>query len=186
VRDDGNRWDDRYQATTPVEPRRPEALERWPELDGLLPTDGRALDIASGPGSVTLWLAERGLEVTALDVSGVAIDLLRNAAGTHGLADRIDTQVADLDDGLPIDVIDRDLIVCQRFRDAALSTVMIDRLRRGGYAVVTVLSAVGAQHPGTFHAPPNALLDEFGADDRCDVLRHDESDGVAHIVIRRR
>jgi 2-polyprenyl-3-methyl-5-hydroxy-6-metoxy-1,4-benzoquinol methylase len=33
----------------------------------LLPESGRCLDIASGTGAVTLWLAQQGLEVTALE-----------------------------------------------------------------------------------------------------------------------
>lgn len=152
----------------------------------MLPADGRALDVASGPGAVTFWLAERGLHVTALDASAVAIGLLCTAAATLGLDDRIDARVTDLDDGLPVDVADCDVIVCQRFRDPVLAPILIDRLRTGGYAVVTVLSVVGAQQPGGFHAPSGALWDEFGADERCDVLHHDEGDGVAHIIVRRR
>ena len=186
MRDDGQRWDNRYRATTRVDPRQPEALERWPDVATLLPTTGRALDVASGPGSVTLWLAERGLHVTALDVSAVAIELLGTAAATLGLDDLIDARVVDLDDGLPADVVDCDLIVCQRFRDRALAPTMIDRLRVGGYAVVTVLSTVGARRPGAFHAPSGELWDEFGSDERCEVLHHDEGDGVAHVIVRRR
>ena len=190
MRDDGRRWDERYRTTTSVEPRPPEALTFWPHLASQLPTAGRALDIASGPGSVALWAARRGFDVTALDASAVAIALLERTADnlgpTGGLSGRIDARVVDLDDGLPADIIDVDLIVCQRFRDPALTTTIIDRLSVGGYALVTVLSAVGAERPGDFHAPPAALSTEFGDDDRCDVLHHHEGDGVAHIVVRRR
>ena len=120
----------------------------------------------------------------------MAIALLERTADdlgpTGGLSGRIDARVVDLDEGLPADIIDVDLIVCQRFRDPALTTTIIDRLSVGGYALVTVLSAVGAERPGDFHAPPAALSTEFGDDDRCDVLHHHEGDGVAHIVVRRR
>ena len=190
MRDDERRWDERYRTTTLVEPQQPEALQHWPHLATQLPVAGRVLDIASGPGSVALWAAERGFDVTALDASAVAIALLERTADDlvdHGRLDGpIDARVVDLDDGLPSDIVDVDLIVCQRFRDPALTTVIIDRLNLGGFALVTVLSAVGAERPGEFHAPPGALWTEFGVDDRGDILDHHEGDGIAHIVVRRR
>lgn len=186
MRDDATRWDERYRTTTRVEAQAPETIRRWPDIAEVLPSSGRALDIASGPGAVSLWLAARGLDVTALDASPVAIELLRTAAGALGHEHRIHASVVDLDDGLPADRLGYDVIVCQRFRDPALSPAMIDGLRSGGYAMVNVLSAVGAQQPGAFHAPPGALWGEFAGDDRCEVLHHEEGGEVAHIVVRRR
>jgi SAM-dependent methyltransferase len=186
VHDDARRWDERYRTTTHVDAQQPEVIERWPDVAGLLPSTGRCLDIASGPGSVTLWSAERGLDVTALDASPVAIDLLRSAATALGCSERVDARVVDLDDGLPADAVDYDLVICQRYRDPTLSPMIVDRLRVGGYALVTVLSAVGAAQPGAFHAPAGALWSEFSTDRRCAVLHHEEGDGVAHIVVRRR
>ena len=186
MHDDGPRWDERYRTTTTVTPCQPEAAELWPGAASQLPTAGRCLDVASGPGSVTLWAVERGLNVTALDASVVAIALLDTAARELGHDDCIDARVVDLDEGLPTDIVECDLVVCQRFRDPALTAAMVDRLRRGGYALVTVLSAVGTADPGEFHAPPGALWNEFSADDRCEILHHQEGDGVAHIVVRRR
>jgi SAM-dependent methyltransferase len=184
VHDDGQRWDARYATITHVVAVAPEAIERWPELTSLLAQRGRCLDVACGPGGVTLWLADRGLDVIALDASGVAIDLLERAAGTAELADRVDARVVDLDDGLPDDVRDLDLIVCQRFHDPALLATMIERLRVGGVAIVTVLSQVGADRPGPYHAIPGELRATF-TNEGCEILRDDEGDGVAHIVVRR-
>lgn len=186
MHDDGPRWNERYSASPAPSPRAPEALDRWPEVDALLPESGRCVDIASGTGAVTLWLAQRGLEVTALDVSDVAIERLEAAATAGGLSGRIDARTVDLDQGLPEDLDDLDLVVCQRFRDAALYRPIVDRLRTGGLAVVTVLSSVGADDPGPFHAPAGELSTAFGADERCEVLHQFEGDGVAHVVVRRR
>lgn len=186
MQDDGPRWDERYAALAPPEPRAPDAVDRWPDLITLLPTSGRSVDIASGPGAVTLWLALRGVHVTALDVSAVAIDRLVAAAATHGVVDRIDARTIDLDQGLPADLIDLDLIVCQRFRDRALYGAMVDRLRPGGLAVITVLSSVGAEQPGRFHAPAGELAEAFGADERDEILHQFEGDGLAHVVVRHR
>jgi len=185
VDDDAERWDGRYASAPPVEARSPEVIARWPDLAALLPTNGRCIDVASGPGAITLWLAERGLDVTALDISGVAISQLDAAAAASGWADRVDARTVDLDDGFPDDLGELDLIVCQRFRDPLLYPVMIDRLRSGGLAVVTVLSSVAVDDPGPFHAPSGELRAAFTTD-RCEILHHREGDGLAHVVARRR
>lgn len=183
--DDAKRWDQRYESAPQVEARSPEVIARWPELQALLPTGGRCVDVASGPGAITLWLASRGLDVTALDISGVAVSHLDAAVAAGGSADRVDARTVDLDDGFPDDLHDIDLIVCQRFRDPLLYPVMIDRLRLGGLAVVTVLSSVGVDDPGPFHAQSGELRAAFTTD-RCEILHHHEGDGLAHVVARRR
>jgi tellurite methyltransferase len=67
----------------------------------LLPTTGRALDVAGGTGRDALWLAARGLSVTLVDVSdtalaeatrravavGVALDVVRCELGVDPLPD---------------------------------------------------------------------------------------------------
>jgi SAM-dependent methyltransferase len=186
VHDDGRRWNERYATTGHVEARPPEVIERWPELVSLVPETGRCLDVASGPGAVALWFACRGLAVTALDASGVAIGLLREAAAGAGVAGRVDALEFDLDEGLPDDLGSFDVIVCQRFRDPALYAPLIDRLGPGAIAMITVLSSVGSADPGPFHAPPKELFLTFGADGRCEILHAWEGQGVAHIVVRRR
>lgn len=185
MHEDGPRWNERYAASPTPSPRAPEALDRWPELASLLPVSGRCLDIASGTGAVTLWLAQHGLQVAALDVSDVAIGRLEAAATARGLSGRIDARTVDLDEGLPVDLEDLDLVVCQRFRDPTLYQPIVDRLRTGGLAVVTVLSSVGADGPGPFLADAGELSVAFGADERCEILHEFEGDGVAHVVVRR-
>jgi SAM-dependent methyltransferase len=185
MREDAERWNDRYAATQAVDARAPEAIERWPHLTSLLPVEGRCLDVACGPGAVTLWLAERRLDVTALDASSVAVDLLDSAAAAAGLSTRVDARVVDLDDGLPEDLNDLDLVVCQRFRDTRLYRIIIERLRPGGLAIITVLSTVGTHEPGPFHAPRGELREFFESDPRCEIVHETECDGVAHLVARR-
>lgn len=191
--DDRRRWDRRYQeaadggapGSTAVVPAAPDALTWVPGLVDRLPAAGQALDMACGPGSVTLWLAARGLDVVGLDVSPVAIDLLRRAAHANSLDGRVEARVTDLDLGIPGDLVELDLIVCQRFRKPALYPVMLDRLRKGGIALATVLSAVGTDDPGPFHAPRGELLAAFTTD-ICDIVHHRERDGLASIVLQRR
>lgn len=185
MRDDGLRWDERYRAATPTVPAPPEILAARPELEVYLPRAGRGVDIACGTGAVALWMAQRGLRVTALDASTVAIDLLRQAATAAGLADRIDALVVDLDDGLLTDPDGVDVIVCQRFHDPRIYPGILAQLRPGGVALVTVLSEVGCDDPGPFHAPAGEL-DGIFATDEVEVIHRDEGAGTASIVVRRR
>jgi thioredoxin reductase/SAM-dependent methyltransferase len=57
---------------------------------------GRALDAGAGEGADALWLAERGWQVTALDLSQVALDRGAQAAEERGLGDRVRWRQADL------------------------------------------------------------------------------------------
>jgi tellurite methyltransferase len=56
---------------------------------------GKALDLACGTGRNALWLAEHGWNVTAVDGSAAAIEILRNRACERTLT--VDARVADLE-----------------------------------------------------------------------------------------
>jgi SAM-dependent methyltransferase len=188
--EDRARWDERYAGRdggTASAPTAPEALALLDEgMLAQLPTAGRALDIACGPGGQAVWLAQRGLHVLAIDVSPVAVRLTKAAAGEHGVGDLIDARVHDLDAGLPADATGFALVVCQRFRGRDLYPQIVDGLVPGGFAIVTVLSAVGLEGaPGEFHAPAGELLAAFGQTD-VDIVAQSERAGVASIVVRRR
>src|ERR1700687_4321971 len=70
-------WDAKHQAAADEAPPEPASFVR--ELLPLLPT-GPALDLACGTGRHTLLLASRGQAVTAVDGSGVALDVLERRA----------------------------------------------------------------------------------------------------------
>lgn len=182
MEDDRRRWDERWSSHGPPEPRAPDALADRPDLLSLVPDAGRLLDVACGPGAVSLWAATRGLAVVALDVSPVAIDLLRAAArATHVT---VDARVADLDHGLPTGLGRFDVVVCQRYRDARLHRALVEATAPGGLVVVTVLSEVGAPSPGPFHAPAGELRQTFARPELA-VLHDVEAAGVASLVARR-
>ena len=52
---------------------------------GLLPAAGRALSVADGEGRNSVWLAERGLTVDALDFSPVAIEKAKALANARNV-----------------------------------------------------------------------------------------------------
>jgi SAM-dependent methyltransferase len=183
VRDDAERWNARWQDRTPGEPCPPKGL-----LDEEVPpVGGRCLDVACGMGEVTVWAAQRGFRVVALDASEVAVDSLRTSVADVGLEDLVDARVHDLDDGLPDDLTGAcALVICQRFRDVALYPQLVAALESGGVLVVTVLSRVGILGPaGPFHAPAGDLALGF-RDLDVDILRIVEEDGEATLVARRR
>lgn len=182
VHDDTVRWNDRYTGRVTGAPSMPKGL------GGVaLDRTGLCLDVACGLGETAIWAAQRGYEVVAIDASDVAITALNTAAILHGVRDRIDTRVVDLDHGLPIDVAARcSLVICQRFREPALYEQFELMLRPGGVAVVTVLSEVGlAGTPGPFHAPPGELVGALRSSEELTIERHVELDGEATIVARR-
>lgn len=63
-------WDQRYAGSGALWSGQPNGV-LVQEAGGLRP--GRALDVGCGEGADAIWLAEQGWDVTALDVSGVAL-----------------------------------------------------------------------------------------------------------------
>ncbi|WP_433292157.1 class I SAM-dependent methyltransferase [Actinoplanes sp. CA-030573] len=68
---DEQAWDERYRESDRIWSGNPnEALVA--EVADLPP--GRALDLGCGEGADAVWLAKRGWQVTAVDISGVALE----------------------------------------------------------------------------------------------------------------
>lgn len=63
-------WDERYSGSGAVWSGNPNP-QLVAEAAGLAP--GRALDVGCGEGADSLWLAERGWQVSAVDISNVAL-----------------------------------------------------------------------------------------------------------------
>ncbi len=156
-------------------------------LGGLeLRRGGRCLDVACGLGAQSLWAAQQGFDVVALDASGVAVTALNVEAMNLGVRDRIDSRIHDLDDGLPADLAGTcSLVICQRFRDPELYEQLVYMLQPDGVLVITVQSVVGRTgEVGRFHATPGELVDAF-RDLDVDIVRSLEADGEATLVARR-
>ena len=95
-------------------------------------TPGRALDLGCGEGGDAVWLAERGWNVVAVDISDTALGRAAEAAGTRGVADRIEFVQLDLSDGFPDGTFD---LVSAQFLH---SRVQLDRSKILGNAARAV------------------------------------------------
>ena len=122
-----SKWDHVYSQYDHM--RYPAAAEVLTENDFLLPSTGMALDLASGLGANAIFLAERGLAVTAWDISSVAIDKLTAYAVQQGLNinARQKKITAESFTGCCFDVI-----VVSRFLDRSLSDAIIGALKPDG------------------------------------------------------
>jgi SAM-dependent methyltransferase len=157
--DERQNWDSRY-ASGDYRPR-PAAgpfLEAWVDR---LPL-GRALDVACGAGRHAMRLAEAGLDVDAVDVSAVAIDMAAEEAKRRGL--ELNWVVADLDDHeLPVGAYN--VITVIRYVNRGLWLRLIDGLAPGGWLLVehhmkTAADVDGPSSP-EFRLEPQELLRAF-------------------------
>ena len=78
-------WDGRYASAEQVWSGQPNGA--LVTLAGTLPA-GRVLDVGCGEGADAVWLAAEGWQVTAVDVSQVALDRAEAAAGAAGVTVR--------------------------------------------------------------------------------------------------
>jgi SAM-dependent methyltransferase len=140
-----------------------------------LPETGRVLDAGGGPGRYSIWLAERGYDVSYVDLTPELVDVARERAGEAGVADRIDHGQADVRD-LPHDDDAFDAVCClggvlSHVVDAAERRRAVGELRRvaqpGAPVFVSVIGRLGGVRDGIKN---NARNDGSSAD--WDVIEH--------------
>ena len=126
------RWDARYAGAAPsFQPHRLAQRALGPGLPGGLVPAGTVADLACGPSGSALLAAAQGRQVTAVDVSGVALDLLGQEARRRGLADLITLVHADLASWRP-DPAGNALVLCTGFWDRAVFAVATRATAPGG------------------------------------------------------
>ncbi|WP_426570802.1 SAM-dependent methyltransferase [Aquihabitans sp. McL0605] len=198
-------WEERYRDrpliwSGRVNPVLAAEVGSWPP--------GRVLDLGCGEGGDAIWFAERGWEVTAVDVSAVAIERGTEAAEAAGVADRISWERHDLAVSFPVGTFD--LVSAQFFQSpidlprAEILGRAAAALRPGG-ALLAVSHAAfppwSTQHDPKHRFPtPQEELDALALDParwdtvRCEVVEREGSspdgqtgtllDGV--VLVRRR
>ncbi|GLI26508.1 hypothetical protein ARHIZOSPH14_07500 [Agromyces rhizosphaerae] len=153
--DEAADWDASYADSEQRWSGRPNA-QLVAELDGHAP--GTALDVGSGEGGDAIWLAQRGWTVTGLDLSPVAVERARRAAGEAGAS--VEWVAADIA-GNPLPGRTFDLVAGHYLalrRDTASTAIgaMLDAVAPGGTLLVV---GHGAEHRAT------ALEHGFDPDD---------------------
>lgn len=132
-------------------------MARWaPQL----PVGARVLDLAAGSGRHARWLCDRGHAVTALDRNA---DALAGLAATAG-HDRIETWVADLEDG-PWPLGDRqwDLVLVCNYLWRPRLPLILDAVAPGGWLIYETFSRgqamLGRPRRPEFLLEPGELLE---------------------------
>ena len=95
------------------------------------PPDGPVADLACGPSGAALLAAGAGREVTAVDISDVALRLLAGEAGRRGLRDRITLIEADLREWRP-EGARYALVLCTGYWDRAVFATAVTAVAPGG------------------------------------------------------
>jgi len=177
-------WDQRWTEVGPAPVTSPSPdPPHFADLLDWFPTTGRALDIACGRGRGTAWLAQRGLSVTAVDVSPVAIDMARRYVSAMGLEGFCTFAVADLDLGIPLDGR-FDLVVSYLYWQPHLTQPLVDLTAKGGLVAVCHVSEADVG-PGEWRIPAGELHRAFTDVEDFDLLDAREKDGVARLLGRR-
>ena len=162
------KWDKKYQETTSLlKDREPsENLKKIVEK-----TNGKkALDVASGAGRNSIYLANNGFDVEALDISSVALEVLNNKGFKN-----ISCKFVDLDE-YEISKNSYDLIVMTNFLDRNLIPKLSAALKINGVLFIeTYMEDELNEKPSS---NPNFLLkkDELKTffDDNSELLAYDE------------
>jgi cyclopropane fatty-acyl-phospholipid synthase-like methyltransferase len=187
---DARRWDERYEA------EREAWLERKPrqlllDFAHLLPTEGRALDAASGVAANGLFLARHGLKVIALDISRTALRMAVERAREEKLA--LEAAVCDLSNPwLPPGYFD--VIVNFHFLERATFPVYRQSLKTGGLLFFETFLKLDPELPNPdYYLDPGELLSAFQdyeilhwEEIKVPAGEHHPPRGTAQLVARKR
>lgn len=150
-------WEERYRSGASGKEDRPTIL-LVETAEKLAP--GTAIDLACGAGRNALYLAERGWEVTAIDGSERAIELVRERSAARGL--QVHTEVTDLtapDFTIQPDAFDLVLIGYYLQRD--LFAKVKPAIRPGGVVVAIAHTPEAGEAWSEKRARPGELREFF-------------------------
>ncbi len=129
---DIKKWNGKYRSSDIISAVEPD--EELVFYQSILPQQGAALDLACGLGKNTLFLAQHGLMVTALDASREGLKKLEKSAKTFHLEERITLLEADLD-YFTLAESCFDLILVVRYLNRALFDGIEQALKPGGLLI---------------------------------------------------
>jgi ubiquinone/menaquinone biosynthesis C-methylase UbiE len=88
----------------------PEFVELATRISAIVPASATVLEVAPGPGFLSIELAKRGLEVCAVDISKTFVEIARRNAAAAGIKARFEFGDAS---ALPIADTSVDFVVCR-------------------------------------------------------------------------
>jgi SAM-dependent methyltransferase len=161
--DDASRWDERYAEADQLWSGNPNQTL----VDAATPlAPGRALDVGCGEGADAVWLAKQGWDVTALDVSEVALDRARRHAERAGvvvtwvLSGLVEAQLSPAS----FDLVSAQYAVLLRTPGRVAEHILIDAVAPGGALSVVHHADFDPEHakahgfdPDDYVHPPDVL-----------------------------
>lgn len=165
---DRDRWNRRYIERPWTDDPSPWLLANADSL----PEPGRCLDVAGGTGRNALWLADRGWDVTVIDVSDVALALAADRARSLRLP--LTTHLVDLS-AEPLPEGPWALIMVFHYLDRALFSDIALALAPGGVvvgALATTTNLARNESPAGEHLLADGELPDLMGD--FDLVRYEE------------
>ncbi|MBL3599907.1 MAG: class I SAM-dependent methyltransferase [gamma proteobacterium endosymbiont of Lamellibrachia anaximandri] len=134
-------WDQRHADPD----KQPSAAEVLLQNLHLLPQTGNALDLACGLGGNALELARFGMDVSAWDLSSVAVERLQHLADSEGLVLNAEQKDVEQD---PLTENAFDVIVVSYFLDRGLMPALIAALKPGGLIFYQTFTRIAVSDTG--------------------------------------
>jgi hypothetical protein len=184
---DRNKWNQRWAAAAP-------SFTVHPLLEAALaaaPPPGAALELAAGPSGMALALAAAGREVTAVDISDIALAQLQAEAARRTLTGTVHTLVADLDTWTPARSTYA-LVLTLRFWDAQVFARACAAVMPGGLLAWETFTLAELRYRPSFSSAFCLAAGEPGSrlpDDFQPIVDIDLDDGHAatrRLIARRR
>jgi tellurite methyltransferase len=157
-----NKWNQKYKDRL-LSKKPPAPNRRLLDLSAYL-NGSSAIDFASGLGANSIYLAELGYDVTAIDISDVAIDYLKEQASSRNV--RISAKLADLTkESTDLTNTQYDLAVMTYFLDRSLFPCLKQTIKPDGYLFFETYyenESTKNQHISSqYKLESNELLKEF-------------------------